>query len=82
MRPCFDGSSRPEAPDVCRVVRSGSGDLLEADGAIVDLIQFQDERGRGRALVARQPAAAAQHLERALGLWHGLMLDGLRTIRC
>jgi DNA-binding SARP family transcriptional activator len=59
------------------MVRSGSGYLLEADGAIVDLIQFQDERGRGRALLARQPAAAAQHLERALGLWHGVMLDGL-----
>lgn len=66
-----------EVPDVCRVIRAGSGYLLEVERSLVDMVQFQDERNRGLTLVARQPVAAVQHLERALSLWQGVMLDGL-----
>ena len=65
-------------PGVDRVVRAGSGYLLNLEGAEVDLWQFGQDVSQGRRALADDDLPAAREgFERALGRWRGPMLDGL-----
>jgi DNA-binding SARP family transcriptional activator len=65
-------------PDVDRVVRAGSGYLLNLDDAEVDLWRYRQDVSHGRrALAEGDLPAARDSFERALGRWRGPMLDGL-----
>ncbi|MPZ26595.1 MAG: hypothetical protein GEV12_09075 [Micromonosporaceae bacterium] len=65
-------------PGVDRIIRAGSGYLLNVDDSEVDLGQFSQDVSHGRrALAVGDLPAARDSFEQALGRWRGTMLDGL-----
>lgn len=65
-------------PDTSRVVRTGSGYLLNTDGIQIDLEAFNRDASRGiRAVEEANPLTAIAAFEEALHWWRGGMLDGL-----
>jgi DNA-binding SARP family transcriptional activator/tetratricopeptide (TPR) repeat protein len=65
-------------PGIPRVVRTGSGYLLNSDNIHIDLGAFNRDVGRGvQAAEAGDSLAALVSFEQALRWWRGGMLDGL-----
>ncbi|MGH3683129.1 MAG: AfsR/SARP family transcriptional regulator, partial [Natronosporangium sp.] len=65
-------------PGVDRIIRAGSGYLLNVDDSEVDLGLFSQDVGHGRrALAIGDLPAARDSFERGLARWRGTMLDGL-----
>lgn len=64
----------------CRVplVTRNSGYLLDVDGGQIDANQFRQLRRRAETVRHREPAAAAQLLRQALGLWRGAALQDVQ----
>lgn len=54
-----------------RLRRDGPGYVLDLDAPEMDTRSFEDHLGRARQVVATDPLAAIDHLDRGLALWRG-----------
>jgi WD40 repeat protein/serine/threonine protein kinase len=60
-----------------RIEHSPGGYILRAERSAIDAVRFEELVTQGRAILGADPAAAAQALDQALGLWRGPALGDL-----